>query len=133
MSIQICIATVYFGPYWIFCVSFCFHACQITNQIIYQKTKILYFFWVTAFEFKISTLLNLNNNAKHDLKFQYFRCVLVHEHIHVCNNGKSFYGSTIKNTWFLHTLTSIKVHIHKLKYKFRLYLKRNDPYELQFA
>ena len=71
--------------YWIFCVSSCFHACQITNQIIYQKTQILYFFWVTAFEFKISTLLNLNNNTKHDLKFQYnFAHLFFNKYVYFC-------------------------------------------------
>ena len=107
MSIQICIVTVVLN---ILCIIL--FSCMSNNKSDNISKNINFVvFWVTAFEFKISTLLNLNNNTKHDLKFQYFRCVLVHVHIHVCNNGKSFYGSTIKKTRFLHTLTRIKVHL----------------------
>jgi len=42
-------------------------------------------FWVTAFEFKISTLLNLNNNTKHDLKFQYnFAHLFFNKYVYFC-------------------------------------------------
>ena len=42
-------------------------------------------FWVTAFEFKISTLLNLNNNTKHDLKFQYnFAQLFFNKYVYFC-------------------------------------------------
>ena len=79
MSIQICIVTVVLN---ILCIIL--FSCMSNNKSD-KKHKFCTFFCVTVFEFKISTLLNLNNNTKHDLKFQYnFAHLFFNKYVYFC-------------------------------------------------